>query len=115
MVTPTAKRYRDVLVLAQAPDAAEQHSARSDMYATAERLDGRCVLLLDDTWTTGAHAQSGASALKQAGARAVGVLALGRHFQPQQQGEHGEAAKGYLTRARALGWQWERCSNCAST
>jgi hypothetical protein len=40
---------------------------------------GAEVLLLDDTWASGASAQSAALALKQAGARAVAVVVIGRH------------------------------------
>jgi hypothetical protein len=40
------------------------------------------VLLLDDTWVSGASAQSAAAALKQVGARHVAVVVLGRHVNP---------------------------------
>lgn len=40
---------------------------------------GQAVLLVDDTWTTGWHAQLAAAALKRAGAECVAVLVLGRH------------------------------------
>jgi hypothetical protein len=43
---------------------------------------GASVLLLDDTWVSGASAQSAATALKQAGARHVAVVVLGRHVNP---------------------------------
>jgi hypothetical protein len=43
---------------------------------------GAAVLLLDDTWVTGASAQSAAAALKLAGARHVAVIVLGRHVNP---------------------------------
>jgi hypothetical protein len=46
----------------------------------AERpLPGAAVLLLDDTWTTGASVQSAAVALKRAGARSVAAVVLARH------------------------------------
>jgi predicted phosphoribosyltransferase len=35
--------------------------------------------LLDDTWTTGASAQSACAALRLAGARPVAIVVLGRH------------------------------------
>ena len=41
------------------------------------------VLLLDDTWTSGASAQSAAVALKLAGAQSVAVVVLGRHLLPE--------------------------------
>lgn len=45
-------------------------------------LTGATILLLDDTWTSGSSAQSAAIALKQAGARRVAVVTLGRHVNP---------------------------------
>jgi hypothetical protein len=43
---------------------------------------GRSVLLVDDTWVSGASAQSAAAALKLAGARHVAIVVLGRHINP---------------------------------
>ncbi len=45
----------------------------------AAPLAGADVGLLDDTWTTGASAQSTCAALRLAGARTVAVIVLGRH------------------------------------
>ncbi len=45
----------------------------------AGRLDHADVVLLDDTWTTGASAQSACAALRLAGARSVAIVVLGRH------------------------------------
>jgi len=41
---------------------------------------GAEVLLLDDTWASGASAQSASVALKLAGAGAVAVVIIGRHI-----------------------------------
>ena len=43
---------------------------------------GADVLLVDDTWVSGASAQSAAAALKAAGARRVALVVLGRHIDP---------------------------------
>ena len=43
---------------------------------------GAGVLLLDDTWVSGASAQSAAAALKLAGAGHVAIVVLGRHINP---------------------------------
>jgi len=48
---------------------------------------GARVLLLDDTWASGASAQSAAVALKQAGAQAVAVVVIGRHVPPAAPGQ----------------------------
>jgi hypothetical protein len=43
---------------------------------------GASVLLVDDTWVSGASAQSAAAALKLAGAGHVAIVILGRHINP---------------------------------
>ena len=43
---------------------------------------GQSVLLVEDTWVSGASAQSAAVALRLAGARYVAVVVLGRHIDP---------------------------------
>jgi hypothetical protein len=48
-------------------------------FRAGQPLTGAGVLLLDDTWASGASAQSAAAALKQAGARSVTVVVIGRH------------------------------------
>jgi orotate phosphoribosyltransferase len=45
-------------------------------------VPGCDVLLVDDTWVSGASAQSAAIALKRAGAGQVAVVVLGRHVNP---------------------------------
>ncbi|GAC1442403.1 MAG: hypothetical protein NVSMB55_13030 [Mycobacteriales bacterium] len=110
-IVPTVARHADLLEPAK-PVAAEQHQAQAGMYRTSDRLAGRSVLLVDDTWTTGAHAQSAACALKLAGAGPVGILAIGRHFQPDQAGDHAATARQYLAQAARRGWSWSHCSRC---
>jgi predicted amidophosphoribosyltransferase len=56
------------------------HTYDVDKYAAVRRLDGEAVLLIDDTWTTGANAQSAAAALKSAGAGAIAAVVMGRHL-----------------------------------
>jgi len=53
-----------------------------DRFQVGQVPVGASVLLLDDTWVSGASAQSAAAALKQAGARHVAVVVLGRHVNP---------------------------------
>jgi predicted amidophosphoribosyltransferase len=48
----------------------------------AQLVEGRRVLLVDDTYTTGAHLHSAAAALEDAGARSVHLLVVGRHQDP---------------------------------
>ena len=51
-------------------------------YEVAGHPAGRRVLVLDDTWTTGAHARSAAAALIRAGAEVAGILVVGRVVDP---------------------------------
>ena len=53
-----------------------------DRYSAERTGPGASVLLLDDSWVSGASAQSAAAALKRAGARHVAVVVLGRHVDP---------------------------------
>jgi hypothetical protein len=53
-----------------------------DRFRAERAWPGASVLLLDDSWVSGASAQSAAAALKRAGARHVVVVVLGRHVDP---------------------------------
>lgn len=110
VVGTTRDRYRQLLgVNTNIPNTRDP---RSDRFGVLQRLQGEPVLLLDDTWTTGAHAQSAATALLSAGAGPVAIWALGRHFTRGQPGEHGKAADAYYHRSRAVGWDWDYCCLC---
>lgn len=50
----------------------------------AAGVAGRHVLLIEDTWTTGAHVESAAAALKAAGATAVTTLVVARWMDPSR-------------------------------
>jgi hypothetical protein len=54
---------------------------------SAAGVDGADVALLDDTWTSGASAQSACAALRLAGARSVAIIVLGRHLRPSAPAE----------------------------
>ena len=83
-----------------------------DRFQVQARPTGASVLLLDDTWVSGASAQSAAAALKLAGARHVAVVVLGRHVNPDDAASApllaGLAAARYdpvgLRRAPAAKW-----------
>ena len=49
---------------------------------------GRRVLLLDDTYVSGARAQSAAAALRRAGATSVVIVAAGRVLRPERVASH---------------------------
>lgn len=52
-------------------------------YSVTHDVAGRRVLLIDDTLTSGASAQSAASALGRAGARVAATLVIGRVIRPE--------------------------------
>jgi predicted amidophosphoribosyltransferase len=77
---PIAGRYERALV--PTGDAPDDRAYDPSRYEADRDLSGARVLLLDDTWTTGGHAQSAASALREAGASTVALVVIGRHIRP---------------------------------
>ena len=62
------------------------HRFHPDWFRSAPwSVAGARVLVVDDTWTTGARAQSLAHGLKTAGADRVGVVVLGRRIRPEHE------------------------------
>ncbi len=51
-------------------------------FRVGNKVDGQRILLLDDTWTSGARAQSAASSLARAGATVVALVPVGRVVDP---------------------------------
>jgi hypothetical protein len=76
-------------------------------FRARRRLNGQSVLLIDDTWTTGASAQSAAAALKRAGAGSVAAVVIGRHLNREWH-ENERRLRG-ITRP----FDWSRCALCA--
>ncbi len=105
LVKPTRDRY--VQLLGRAKPASSSRTFDRDRYRTLQSLDGQSVLLIDDTWTTGASAQSAAAALKQAGAGVVAGVVIGRHMNRDwHENDH---------RLREIHqpFDWDRCALCA--
>ncbi|MDQ6816356.1 MAG: hypothetical protein M3018_02980 [Actinomycetota bacterium] len=78
LVSPTRDRHERLL--RRSDLHAESREFSPDRYIASRQLDGEPVLLIDDTWTTGANAQSAAATLKAAGSGGVGVVVIGRHI-----------------------------------
>jgi predicted amidophosphoribosyltransferase len=99
---PVSDRYRQVLWRSASP--AEPHTFDAARFETREALGGRAVLLIDDTWTTGASAQSAAAALKMAGAGVVAAVVVGRYLTGSWRSNR--------ERLRALPrpFRWEACA-----
>jgi predicted amidophosphoribosyltransferase len=106
LVGPARERYERLLTRSSA--AASPHRFKLNKYETIREVSGRSVLLIDDTWTTGATAQSAAAALKAAGAGRVAALVIGRYVN-----------RGYGDNDRQLqglpAFDWRTCPWCAST
>jgi predicted amidophosphoribosyltransferase len=105
LIGPTRTRHEHVLRPSQA--GATPHEYSSEKFASARRLRGEPVLLIDDTWTTGANAQSAAAALKAAGAGPVAAIVIGRHV---NRGWH-ENDRRLCAIARPF--DWSECVLCA--
>jgi predicted amidophosphoribosyltransferase len=99
---PTRARFKRVLSRSAA--AVRPRTYDPAKFETARDLTGTSVLLIDDTWTTGANARSAAAALKQAGAATVAAVVIGRHLH-----------RDYGDNDRQLGalsspFDWEGCA-----
>ena len=75
-------------------------------YLTSRNLRGEDVLLIDDTWTTGASAQSAAAALRAAGSGTVAAIVIGRHVNREwgANDQHLQALPPF---------DWDQCALCA--
>lgn len=104
-VQPVRDRYDEMLLSAN-PAVAPGRSVRRDRFLVSgdRNIEGASVLLIDDTWTTGGHAQSAAAALKLAGAENVAVVVIGRHFNPDY-----EPGYKYLRAAQHAAFNWGQC------
>lgn len=102
MVGVTRDRYRDLL--SPTPEAGSLGRSVSSARYTSSALWGEDVLLVEDTWATGNHAQSAAAALKAAGAGSVAVVVLGRHLNKT----YGDTA-AHVEQARLRRFSWDVC------
>ncbi|GAA1789889.1 phosphoribosyltransferase [Actinomadura chokoriensis] len=70
--------------LAAAPRTSDPRALDAAHFTADARLPrGSHVLLLDDTWTSGGHAQSAALSLREAGASTISVLVVARWIKPE--------------------------------
>jgi predicted amidophosphoribosyltransferase len=100
----TRDRYENLLHRTQATIEGRSFDRRK--FAAARPLAGESVLLVDDTWTTGANAQSAAAALQAAGAGRVAALVIGRHVN-REWGENNRHLQGLPP------FDWDVCALCA--
>jgi hypothetical protein len=101
----TRERYERPLLRSGAK--VSQREFGPDKYLTSRNLRGEDILLIDDTWTTGASAQSAAAALRAAGSGTLAAVVIGRHIN-REWGPNDQ-------RLRALPpFSWDRCALCLS-
>jgi adenine/guanine phosphoribosyltransferase-like PRPP-binding protein len=82
-------------------------TASDDGFEPNRDVSGDRILLVDDTFTTGARVQSAASTLACAGAIVVGIVPIGRVIKP----EFSETVREYWERQRDPGrsFTFDRC------
>jgi hypothetical protein len=80
VITRQMNATRDSPNLAVSPADTGERVVSVDKFTLNPEADlaGQHVLILDDTWTTGANAQSAVLAARRAGAAAVSVMVVGR-------------------------------------
>ncbi len=106
LVEPTRERYTPLLRRTAHP--VPLHSFSVDRFVAVAGLSGEPVLLIDDTWTTGASAQSAAATLKKAGSGPIAAVVVGRHL------NRGWGENDRRLRALPTPFDWSRCVCCAA-
>ena len=105
VVGPTRDRHRRLLARSGVPVAAHEFDRRR--YEVTVSPAQAAVLVIDDTWTTGANLQSAATALKEAGAQTVAAVVIGRHLNR----EWGQNERRLIALERPF--DWTRCAYCS--
>jgi predicted amidophosphoribosyltransferase len=105
LVAPTRERHQRLL--RRTDTETEPRSFSETKFQAIRPIEARSVLLIDDTWTTGASAQSAAAALKQAGAYRVAAVVIGRHLNREWH-ENDRRIRGI-----ARPFEWQTCALCA--
>jgi predicted amidophosphoribosyltransferase len=99
---PTRERHERLLLRSEAPVLDRTYDVAK--YECSRPLAGAAVLLIDDTWTTGANAHSAAAALRKAGAGRIAAVVIGRHLNRDWH-ENDRRLSGL-----ARPFAWERCA-----
>ncbi|GAA0225425.1 hypothetical protein GCM10010492_24520 [Saccharothrix mutabilis subsp. mutabilis] len=103
-VMRTSGRFADTMAATGGNDHLTVRPGSVTVHTT---VAGRVVLLVDDTWTSGASLQSAAIALKRAGARRVAGLVIGRRLDADDL-----TAAEVLEFARTHQFGWDVCVLC---
>jgi predicted amidophosphoribosyltransferase len=103
-----ANRSRMTATLRETGRTSAGHAAHANRYRVTSDVTARSVLLVDDTWTRGAHALSGVRALLDAGADAVATTVVARHFDPG----YSPITQVYYDEARRVAFNAKFCAVC---
>lgn len=106
LVAPTRGRYQRLLRPGQG-DIPPRTFSDAKFEATTKPLQRHAILLIDDTWTTGASAQSAAAALKAAGAGPIAAVVIGRHLNREWH-QNDRRLRGIVQP-----FEWADCALCA--
>jgi predicted amidophosphoribosyltransferase len=106
LVGPTRERYERLLH--RSSQEVPAHVFSREKFVAHRALTGEAVLLIDDTWTTGANLQSAARALKDAGAGPLAGVVIGRHL--NRDWHENDRRLGALRRP----FDWRQCVLCRS-
>lgn len=103
----TADRYQRLLKPTDVvPTGRDFHE---DRYTTTQPVDDMDILLVDDTWAAGGHAQSAAAALHNAHARTVALVVIGRHVRSDWRPERDGPTSSEILRAIPRTFEWDTC------
>lgn len=105
MVGPTRPRY--ARLLGRSCLAVRPREVNANKFEPLRPLRGERVLLIDDTWTTGASARSAAGALHGAGAGPVAAVVMGRYLN-RCWGENDRRLDALVST-----FDWGHCAVCA--
>ncbi len=103
MFRSLSAKYRSLL--APGPGPAAHNRASDTAYVVTSNVDGLRILLVDDTFTSGARLQSAASTLQLAGATVVAAVPIGRVIKP----EFSPESAALLTRAQQKAFDFAIC------
>jgi len=101
VVVGSKDRYADLLVVNR-PDLGPREIV-PDRFLATRAVPGN-VLVVDDSWVSGAKPQAAATALKVAGAKSVAILTIGRWFTLDY-----PPNLAWLREKRKVGWSWDTC------
>jgi hypothetical protein len=91
----------------RATGVGSKHELRTDRFALVRDVRDERILVVDDTFTSGATMFSAVATLKEAGAVVVGPVVLGRHVRPEW-----DESRDMLSWLGSRPWDDTRCCRC---